>query len=331
MTAKIISVMEENWDYLIILDACRYDYFTAVWKNYFDGELEKRVSLGSGTLEWCLESFKGYYPDVIYISGNPYINSKVEIKGFNARRHFYKVIDVWDFGWDKELGTVPPENVNKITLSLVRKFTQKRFIIHYLQPHAPYISREFKTIGFPNPDPKYGQVLTGIQAYRAKEHFEALVNLFGNLLVKAKIIKHLWELREWLGLPPASPMDAVRRKYGVNGLRKAYRENLRIVLEHVAKLCDELLRHKPSARIVITSDHGELLGENGKYSHGIEDPYTLEVPWLRVKTVKRRAFDEDIHLLTRFTKPATESYKEKLKEKIKKLKNPEKFNDAYAH
>jgi len=136
-----------------------------------------------------------------------------------------------------------------------------------------------------------------------------------------QIIKHLWELREWLGLPPASPMDAVRRKYGVNGLRKAYRENLRIVLEHVAKLCAELLHHKPSARIVITSDHGELLGENGKYSHGIDEPYTLEVPWLRVKTVKRKTFDEDIRLLTRFTKPSTESYKEKLKEKIKKLKN----------
>ena len=120
-------------------------------------------------------------------------------------------------------------------------------------------------------------------------------------------------------------MDAIRRKYGVNGLRKAYRENLRIVLEHVAELCDELLRHKPSARIVIASDHGELLGENGKYSHGIKDPYTLEVPWLRVKTVKRKIRDEDACLPTRFTKPAAESYKEKLKEKIKKLKRSGKI------
>lgn len=35
--------MEENRDYLIILDACRYDYFVAMWKNYFDEDLEKRV------------------------------------------------------------------------------------------------------------------------------------------------------------------------------------------------------------------------------------------------------------------------------------------------
>jgi hypothetical protein len=79
---------------------------------------------------------------MLYISGNPYINSKVQIKSFNARRHFYKIIDVWDFGWDKELGTVPPKNINKITLSLVSKFPQKRFIIHYLQPHSPlYIKK----------------------------------------------------------------------------------------------------------------------------------------------------------------------------------------------
>jgi len=67
MAVRIINVMEEHWDYLIILDACRYDYFAVMWKNYFDGELEKRVSLASGTLKWCLESFKGYFPDVIYI------------------------------------------------------------------------------------------------------------------------------------------------------------------------------------------------------------------------------------------------------------------------
>jgi len=35
MTGKILKIMEEEWDYLIILDACRYDYFLALWKNYF--------------------------------------------------------------------------------------------------------------------------------------------------------------------------------------------------------------------------------------------------------------------------------------------------------
>ena len=151
---------------------------------------------------------------------------------------------------------------------------------NFLSAKLAHIAKRFEV---DNPEGSRAHVLTGIQAYRVKEHFESLVNLFGNLLVKAKIIKHKWELRRWLGLPPASPMDAIKRKCGVNGLRKAYRENLTIVLEHVAKLCNE------------------LLGENGKYSHGIRTLYTSEVPWPRVKTVKRKIRDEDIRLSTRFT------------------------------
>jgi len=282
---KLNRIMDEEWDYLIILDACRYDYFESLREKYFDGELEKRISLGSNTFEWCVETFKGYYPDVIYVSGNPYINSKVEIRGFNASRHFYKVFDVWDFGWDYELGTVPPENINKTTLNLIRKYPQKRFIIHYLQPHAPYISKSFKAIGFPNPDPQSMRFLAGIKGYH-KSRFEEKINRLSKLLVKVGIIKDDWILREWLGLPPASPMDAVRRKYGLEGLRKAYRENLETVLEHAARLCSELLHFKSPVQVVITSDHGELLGEGGRYGHKYRDRYTLEVPWFKVKKVK---------------------------------------------
>ena len=58
-------------------------------------------------------------------------------------------------------------------------------------------------------------------------------------------------------------MDAIRRIYGVKGLRKAYLENLRLVLEHVAVLMDRALKINPSAKVIITADHGELLGEEG--------------------------------------------------------------------
>ena len=66
-----------------------------------------------------------------------------------------------------------------------------------------------------------------------------------------------------MGLPPVSPMDVVRRVYGKNGLREAYKENLRIVLDYLAKLCKKFSGNK----IIITADHGELLGEEGAYEH----------------------------------------------------------------
>ena len=321
---KINDVMKEKWDYLIILDACRYDYFASLYKEFFHGELEKRISTGSSTPEWCLRQFKGYYPDVIYISGNPFINSKVEMRGFDAKKHFYEVIDVWDFGWSEELGTVPPENINRTVLDLISRFPRKRLIIHYLQPHVPYISPKFKTsVKAPViTDWRNRALLTTAKTNRLNRYLNASVNTLGNLLVRAKLLGCVDEIRELLGLPPATHNDAVRRKYGISGLREAYRENLRIALAHAANLCDRLISYRPSSQIVITSDHGELLGENGKFGHRAKskDPYLLEIPWLRVKSVKRKVSDEETRLPIRFTKLAAESYKKKLKEKIKRLK-----------
>ena len=47
-----------------------------------------------------------------------------------------------------------------------------------------------------------------------------------------------WELREKIGLSPISPMDAVRREYGRDGLIEAYKENLKIALYYMAKFCE---------------------------------------------------------------------------------------------
>ena len=58
MTTKQKTLMEqENWDYLIILDACRYDYFKRSVHNFFTGTLIEAVSGGSCTLEWCKRTF----------------------------------------------------------------------------------------------------------------------------------------------------------------------------------------------------------------------------------------------------------------------------------
>ena len=279
---KKIDIMGEDWDYLIILDACRYDYFSQFYSHFFEGELEKLISPSSCTREWCLETFTGYYPDVIYVSANPYINSRVEIANFCAKHHFHRVIDVWDYGWDNKLGTVHPMRVNETVLTLRDKYPSKRFIIHYLQPHAPYLSPRFSLAGFPKPQPGRKSVLSGVSlGTRGNRILEGIVDNIGRI---CKNKGTLWKIREILKLPPASPMDAIRRIYGIYGLREAYIENLIIVLEHVAFLVKNL-----SGTIVITSDHGELLGEKGKFSHpcGETEPILREVPWFKVKSVKR--------------------------------------------
>jgi hypothetical protein len=298
LSLKVNDVLKEPWDYLIVLDACRYHYFKLEYEKFFHGELENRMSLGSATPEWCRKQFKGYFPDIIYVSGNPYINSKTEVAGFDAKKHFRRIIDVWNFGWNEKLWTVTPENVTAATVNLIGKFPKKRVITHYLQPHVPYISPKF------NVNLRGAPVITGwrnhvlnssLEESKVKKYLKTLANKFLTILVNkihALFIKiglnHKYKLRKLFGLPPARPMEAMWRLHGLKGLRKAYSENLTIVLEHVTTLCIKILQHNPSAQIVVTSDHGDLLGENGNFDHysGSKDSLLLEVPWLKVKNTK---------------------------------------------
>lgn len=330
---KVNDVMKESWDYLIVLDACRYDYFNQAYEKFFQGKLENRKSLGSATPEWCRNQFIGYFPDVVYVSGNPYINSKAAINGFDAKKHFYKVLDVWDFGWSEELWTAAPENIAASTLDSINKFPNKRVIIHYLQPHVPYISPKFKI------DLKGAPVISGWRSYalnsdleksRIKKYLKTLGNeLLAILehkihLIFVKIgLKHQYELRKLLDLPPLRPMEATWRRYGLEGVREAYKENLRIVLEHATALCIKILRHNPSARIVVTSDHGEFLGENGNFDHypGSKNSLLLEVPWLKVENAK----NVEITTSTCSTDAVNNDYKAALKEKLKKMKKTGKI------
>jgi len=82
---------------------------------------------------------------------------------WDARKHFYKIIDAWDYGWNSFLGTVPPWILNRIALNAIRRFKNKRFIIHYIQPHAPYLYPKFNAVhlGYVRPNPSKNIFLAG--------------------------------------------------------------------------------------------------------------------------------------------------------------------------
>jgi len=66
------DVMSEDWDNLILLDACRYDAFSKV--NTLKGNLEERVSKGSTSKEFIKSNFVGReLHDTVYITANPYV------------------------------------------------------------------------------------------------------------------------------------------------------------------------------------------------------------------------------------------------------------------
>jgi len=219
-----------EWNVLIILDACRSDYFEYLcnmWGRFTELEVES-----CDTLTWLTMNFPDKYP-YVYVSGNPYCNSKIKVGDFLGGEHFKKVIDAWKWGWDERLMTVPPSRVTMFALPYICK---ERTIVHYMQPHFPSVGRTKVTFEAWRPDPL-------------------------DTVVEGKTYPR--------SLPPASQV------------REAYIENLRIVLDEVKF---NLLPKIPMDRkVVITSDHGELLGEYGYFFHPVTDD-------LRVKRILGRVF-----------------------------------------
>lgn len=289
-----INIINEHWDYLIILDACRYDYFDRMHRDYFEGRLMKKKSTGSCTNEWRDKSFPDYYDDIVYISANPQISTNLPVYGYLAGDHFHKVHEVWKTGWDSQSGTVLPETLTNAAIDIIRKTPGKRFIIHYIQPHAPYLMDEIEPHGYDKGDIHADRTLAGSDRYRKPSAVKGwllkkLTALFKNTNILTNYPE--WILRQLLFMPPGCAMDAARRKYGRKMLPKAYEATLRRTLAQAAVLLKHL-----TGRIIITSDHGELLGEHRRYAHpyGSLDPTLIEVPWLTIEKAESQIDTEEV-------------------------------------
>lgn len=130
-----IQVTDEDWDNLIVLDACRADLFEDVLGEEPFDEYRRVTSKASATSEWTKKNFAGReLGDIVYVSGNPY-TSKF------AANSFRELIEVWRTEFNTELGTVLPEPLIKAAVRAVDRYPRKRLITHFMQPHHPFITR----------------------------------------------------------------------------------------------------------------------------------------------------------------------------------------------
>jgi len=126
-------VTEEDWDNLLLLDACRYDVFSEV--NWLDGTLESRISAACVTGNFLKRNFPNTYPDIVFIAGNPHASELVQDR-------FHAFLPVWQTHWDEDLGTVPPEAMADAVREAAGAYPNKRIVGHFVQPHEPYIGPE---------------------------------------------------------------------------------------------------------------------------------------------------------------------------------------------
>ena len=226
------SIFEEgDWDNLIILDAARKDLYEEV-----NGETNYRTAKASQTTEYIEKTFsQGDYEDIIYITGNPFFHDK-KFKQFTGRKPeeiFHSVFRTYENKWHDEENTVMPEAILEDALTAERLFPDKKKIIHFMQPHYPFIGSEFTNKGL-NQD-----------------------------LDRGKKEMSLWQ-------------KASLGEYTREEIWGAYKENLEKVMPAVNELAEKL-----DGKTVITSDHGNMVGENGVWGHprGLKTEQLRKVPW----------------------------------------------------
>jgi len=279
INGKKIDLVDYPWDILIILDACRYDKFKEINEKYkiLEGKLKKAVSPATSTPDYLFKVFGDKEKlDIVYISGNAYINSlgipvsipnQKEQTNFIAKNHFERIVDVWDTGWDINLNTVHPNEINKHAFASLSIRKRKRHIIHYVQPHNPYIF--------------YGGGPLAFSGKPQTKNLTTILYKISNILSPRVVSREMiWKIGGTLNLLPTGGRGDLWKKYGREGIIKGYTEDLKLSLKYVNKIT-KIFSNK---KFVITSDHGEMLGENGKYGHGnISKSSILKaVPWFEI-------------------------------------------------
>jgi hypothetical protein len=238
------NIYDLEWDALLLLDACRVDLLEEVRPEHdFLGPVGSIRSVGSMSEEWMRKTFTPEYEDEMadtaYVTANVFTNEVLDPADFAV------LDEVWRYGWEDEAGTVPPRPVTERAIHVAREADHDRLIVHYMQPHHPFIMTDF------------GEEI-GADPFGREGH--------------------------------TTEVDALRK--GLISLAEfwtAYRANL----EHVLGEVELLLSNLDAERVVVSSDHGDAVGEWGIYDHpaGFLHPSVTDVPWSVTTAEDRGTFE----------------------------------------
>ena len=177
------DIFAEDWDTLIILDACRYDMFERI--SDLPGRLETRTSRGSSTPEFLRANFDDReLLDTVYVTANPQLYRKRD----QIETTLHAVIDVWnEEGWNEQYGTVLPETVAEAAIDAAETYPNKRHVVHFMQPHYPFLSdeTEFDKGHLENEDAEEGNAWTQLIEGTVEVDVELLWELYDDNLRRA--------------------------------------------------------------------------------------------------------------------------------------------------
>ncbi|MFB6125071.1 MAG: hypothetical protein ABEJ59_03840 [Halanaeroarchaeum sp.] len=138
----------EEWDVLLVLDACRVDLMPEVADEYAflpaPEDLETRWSVASMSSDWLRRTFAAEYEsdvaETAYVTGNAF--TKDDVFAVEPAH----LDEVWTDAWDEDVNTIRPQALTDRAVDTWRDRPGgvESMVVHYMQPHVPFVA---------NPDP----------------------------------------------------------------------------------------------------------------------------------------------------------------------------------
>lgn len=134
------NIFDRDWDLLVVLDACRYDLFaTFVTQHsvydHFDS-VERTYSIASQTVDWLDRTFEGadrsLLAETLYVSDHDHI-------AMADSDLLYGGAPIPLTEQNSTGGVLRPESVTAEALRQFETSGAEKYIVHYIQPHAPFL------------------------------------------------------------------------------------------------------------------------------------------------------------------------------------------------
>lgn len=254
------NIFAEEWDLAVVLDACRVDFMQEVADEYdFITNVGSIWSVGSSSHEWTTQTFNRKHAEAFertaFLSANPF-SQRVLING--STPPYGNILPFGSFAWQ-------PCRSDDL---------------------AYYEQVSMDDTGFTNTVPPWKMT-------------DRLISV-GRNGSQPRVAAHYFQPHRPFVAPTDDPMEESEMTYdrpmemydrgelSYDELWSAQIDCLRAVLNCI----EVLLNNFEAERVIITADHGQLLGEFGVTGHpgGLWLPEVKRVPWIEATATDEETY-----------------------------------------
>ena len=270
--------MASNHIVFIVMDSCRYDSMMAAATPNIDrvGQAEKRYSYASWTAPSHYAFTMGLMP---HASPKDVFASEIykeEFMSWKERTGAGADVSFGDFlpeiSLPKVLSKLGYHTVAKVSMPVLNKYTliSKHFDEYKLMSHHNDFATMVDEMEFPEDEPQYYFLNLGETHYPYMLSGDDLPHISG-----------VHGALKSLGKDATSGSQSIQATFKPEQMKALHQQQIRCV-EYVDGLIGKLIEKAPKDTwYIVTSDHGELFGEDGYFGHGpIMHEKCFEIPFV---------------------------------------------------